>query len=80
MKSLLKSQYDDFDDLYLKLEDEKSETEVAELKKKLNSIIRSHTELSQCVFVLEDENKFLREQISSLLKSVNYIVITKTSV
>ena len=71
MKSLLKSQYDDFDDLYLKLEGEKSEAEVAELKEKLNSIIRSHTELSQCVFILEDENKFLREQISSLLKSAN---------
>ena len=71
MKSLLKSQYDDFDDLYLKLEGEKSEAEVVELKEKLNSIIRSHTELSQCVFILEDENKFLREQISSLLKSAN---------
>jgi hypothetical protein len=68
MKTLLKSQYDTFDDLYLKLEGAKNETEIAELKEKLNTIIRSHTELSQCIYVLEDENKFLREQISSLLK------------
>ncbi|MCW8899547.1 MAG: hypothetical protein OQK75_06835 [Gammaproteobacteria bacterium] len=68
MKNLLKSQYDTFDDLCLKLEGEKSAAEIAELKEKLNIIIRSHTELSQCIYVLEDENKFLRDQISSLLK------------
>lgn len=69
MKNLLKSQYDDFDDLYLKLEGEKNEAEIAELKEKLNSIIRSHTELSQCIYVLEDENLFLRDQIKGLLES-----------
>lgn len=68
MKLLLKSQYDDFDDLYLKLEGEKSEAEVAELKEKMKSIIRSHTELSHCLHILEDENMFLREQIQGLLK------------
>ena len=69
MKTLLKSQYDTFDDLYLKLEGAKNEAEIAELKEKLNSIIRSHTELSQCIYVLEDENMFLREQIKGLLQS-----------
>ena len=68
MKGLLKSQHDDFDDLILKFEGEKSAEEIAKLKEKLNSIVRSHTELSQCIFILEDENKFLRDQISSLLK------------
>lgn len=68
MKTLLKSQYDDFDDLYLKLEGAKNEAEIAELKEKLNSIIRSHTELSQCIYVLEDENMFLRDQIKGLLQ------------
>lgn len=68
LKSLLKSQYDDFDDLYLKLEGEKSETEVAELKQKMKDIIRSHTELSHCLYILEDENMFLRDQIQGLLK------------
>lgn len=68
MKALLKSQHDDFDDLLLKFEGEKSAEEIATLKEKLNSIVRSHTELSQCIFILEDENKFLRDQIGSLLK------------
>lgn len=68
LKSLLKSQYDDFDDLYLKLEGEKSEAEVAELKQKMKDIIRSHTELSHCLYILEDENMFLRDQIQGLLK------------
>jgi hypothetical protein len=68
MKTLLKSQYDTFDDLLMKMEGAKSEKEIAELKQKLSAIIRSHTELSQCIYVLEDENKFLRDQISSLLK------------
>jgi len=69
MKKLLKSEYDDFDDLYLKLEGEKNAVEIAELKEKLNSIIRSHTELSQCIYILEDENKFLRDQIKGLVQS-----------
>lgn len=68
MKALLKSQHDDFDDLLLTFEGEKSAAEIAKLKEKLNSIVRSHTELSQCIYILEDENKFLRDQISSLLK------------
>ena len=68
MKALLKSQHDDFDDILLALEGEKGAEEIAKLKEKLNSIVRSHTELSQCIFILEDENKFLRDQISSLLK------------
>lgn len=68
MKQLLKSQHDDFDDLILKLDGDKSAAEIAELNDKLTRIVRSHTELSSCVFVLEDENMFLRDQISSLLK------------
>ena len=68
MKKLLKSQHDNFDDLILKLEGEKSEAEIAELKDKLTRIVRSHAELTSCIFILEDENKFLRDQISTLLK------------
>lgn len=67
MKQLLKSQYDEFDNLYLELEGDKSEAEVKELKEKLTSIIRSHTELSHCIYILEDENLFLRDQIKGLL-------------
>lgn len=68
MKALLKSQYDDFDGLYLELEGSKTEAEVSELKEKLKSIIRSHTELSHCIYILEDENLFLRDQIKELTK------------
>lgn len=68
MKALLKSQHEDFDDLLLKLEGEKNAAEIAELNEKLSVIMRSHTELSQCLYMLEDENKFLRDQINSLLK------------
>ena len=67
MKNLLKSQYDDFDSLSLELEGEKTEEEVKELKAKLIKIIRSHTELSHCIHMLEGENSFLRDQIQSLV-------------
>jgi len=67
MKILLKSQYDDFDNLYAEMEGAKSEAEVKQLKEKLSSIIRSHTELTHCVYILEDENLFLRNQINELL-------------
>ncbi len=68
MKQLLKSQYDDFDNLYLELEGEKTEEEVKVLKEKLTSIIRSHTELSHCVYMLENENVFLRDQVKELIQ------------
>ena len=68
MKKLLKAQYDEFDELYITLEGQKSEDEIKKIKEKLSSVIRSHTELSHCMYILEDENKFLREQINSLLK------------
>ena len=67
MKVLLKSQYDDFDNLYAEMEGAKSEAEVSQLKEKLSSIIRSHTELTHCMYILEDENLFLRDQIKGLL-------------
>ena len=67
MKQLLKSQYDEFDSLYLELEGEKNEEEVKKLKEKLTSIIRSHTELSHCVHMLDSENLFLRDQIKELI-------------
>jgi hypothetical protein len=67
MKTLLKSQYDDFDNLYAEMEGAKSEAEVSQLKEKLSSIIRSHTELTHCMYILEDENLFLRNQVKGLL-------------
>ena len=67
MKSLLKAQYDDFDSLSLELAGQKSEEEVKKIKEKLMNIIRSHTELSHCVHVLESENSFLRDQIHGLV-------------
>ena len=67
LKTLLKSQHDEFDELALELEGDKSAAEVAALKEKLTSIVRSHTELSHCLYMLEDENMFLRDQIKSLL-------------
>lgn len=68
MKTLLKSQYDDFESLYEELEGDKTKDEVANLKDKLRGIIRSHTELTHCIYVLEDENVFLRNQIKELAK------------
>ena len=68
MKMLLKSQYDHFDDIFAGLDGAKSEAEISELKDKLLAVIRSHTELAHCVYILEDENVFLRNQIQGLLK------------
>lgn len=67
MKELLKAQYDDFDSMFLALEGAKSEEEVAGLKEKLSSIIRNHTELTHCIYTLENENLFLRDQIKGLV-------------
>ncbi len=39
------------------------------LAEKLQRVARSHREMSHCVFVLEDENKLLREQIRALLEA-----------
>lgn len=68
MKTLLKSQYDDFESLYEELEGDKTQEDVAKLKDKLKSIIRSHTELTHCMYILDDENVFLRNQIKELAK------------
>ena len=38
------------------------------LKDKLSTLSNSHRELSHCIAVLEDENKFLRDQIKGLLE------------
>lgn len=67
MKTLLKSQYDDFDNLFTEMEGAKSEEEVSQLREKLSGIIRSHTELTHCIYILEDENSFLRSQVKELL-------------
>lgn len=67
MKTLLKSQYDDFDNLYAEMEGAKSEEEVSQLREKLSGIIRNHTELTHCIYILEDENVFLRDHIKELL-------------
>ena len=68
MKKLLKSQYDEFDSLYLDLEGEKTESEVSELKERLSGIMRNHTELTHCIYILEDETIFLHNQIKELAK------------
>ena len=68
MKTLLKSQYDEFDSLYLDLDGAKTESEVSELKEKLSNIMRSHTELTHCIYILEDETLFLHNQIKELAK------------
>lgn len=68
MKILLKSQYDDFDNIFAGLEGAKNEAEISELKDKLQVVIRSHTELAHCIFILEDENSFLRKQVNELLQ------------
>ena len=67
MKELLKAQYDDFDSMFLALEGAKNEEEVAGLKVKLTNIIRNHTELTHCIYTLENENLFLRDQIKGLV-------------
>jgi len=68
MKVLLKSQYDDFDSIFAGLEGAKNEAEISELKDKLQGVIRSHTELAHCIYILEDENIFLRKQVNELLQ------------
>jgi len=67
MTLLLKSQHSVFEELQNDLVGEKSEAEIKELSEKLTAVARSHAELSHCIYVLEDENTFLRNQIQSLL-------------
>jgi len=67
MTLLLKSQHNFFEELQNDLTGEKNEAEVKQLSEKLTAVARSHTELSHCIYVLEDENTFLRNQIQSLL-------------
>ena len=67
MNILLKSQHSVFEELQSDLMGEKSEEEINQLSEKLTAVARSHTELSHCIYVLEDENTFLRNQIQSLL-------------
>ncbi len=68
MKMLLKSQQDKFEELSSLLDGEDSDTNMLELKDKLIQLARSHQELSQCMFMLEEENNFMRDQIAALLK------------
>ena len=49
----------------------KDDEQVLNISAKLHKLANSHRELSGCVFVLEDENRFLREQIATLLNEVN---------
>lgn len=67
MTLLLQSQHSVFEELQNDLVGEKNEAEIIKLSDKLKAVARSHTELSHCIYVLEDENTFLRNQIQGLL-------------
>lgn len=69
LKNLLEQQVSELENAMSVLEQDQGESNEEELKKKLLSISRSHKELSHCVYLLEDENMFLRDQIQSLLQN-----------
>ena len=68
LKNMMIEQNNVFEELLAEIESDNCEIKIAPLKEKLIKLSRSHTELSHCIFVLEDENIFLREQIRGLLK------------
>ena len=68
MKKLMRSQTDELESFLRVIEDDDSAISSEELVEKLRHVANSHRELSHCMFVLEDENNFLREQITALLK------------
>lgn len=68
LKSIINSQNEELESLLAGLENEESKIELKNVKQKLDVLSRSHKELSHCIAILEDENFFLRNQISGLLK------------
>jgi len=68
LKNLLNLQFDALENISTDLANAKTEEEIDELKNKLSTAIRTHTELSHCVNMIGDENEFLRRQINELVK------------
>lgn len=67
LKNIMATQNEEITNLLSELDSEDSKLEINTLKDKLTKLGRSHKELSHCIFVLEDENHFLRDQIRGLL-------------
>lgn len=69
INNLMKQQQDELDRFLSSFDEEEEGISAEELKGRLKTIANSHRELSHCIFSLEDENRFLREQIASLLQN-----------
>ena len=67
LKKMMKFQSEELESIINYLDVDKQDALSNELKEKLHKIADSHRELSHCIFVLEDENLFLRDQIHALL-------------
>ena len=63
----MEAQQGELENLLSGLDSDDSELEQDILKEKLTTLSNSHKELSHCIAILEDENKFLRDQIKGLL-------------
>jgi len=68
LRALVKQQQEELERFLSTLDEDDGELGPEELKKRLTTLASSHRELSHCIFSLEDENHFLREQVASLLK------------
>lgn len=68
LKSIMETQNQELENLLTGLDGNNVELEVNSLKDKLTTLSNSHRELSHCIAVLEDENRFLRNQIKGLLE------------
>jgi len=68
LREVMEAQQSELDDLLSGLGSDDTELEQEALKEKLTTLSNSHKELSHCIAILEDENKFLRDQIKGLLE------------
>lgn len=67
LRGVLDEQAKSFEELSGNLQNA-NENDMEELKQKLHKLAQSHKELAGCVYILEDENHFLREQVAVLLQ------------
>ena len=68
LKKIMELQNTELEYILANIDDNELKLEIKDLKEKLVALSRSHKELSFCIITLEDENQFLRNQISGLLK------------
>lgn len=67
--NILRQQADEMGKLVGKLGNTEEPPDFSQLKSELESVARRFREIYHCAFTMEDDNKFLRDQIQALLKA-----------